>query len=101
MRRLERDRTACAATCWEPRTCWKKNPAERKARAMDEDRAEEVLDVLKHALGWPGCYRNMFVAEKGHRSWAALEEARSAMLMTRTVRPHIPGFIYQVTATGR
>lgn len=62
---------------------------------------DAVLGVLKHALGWPACYRNVFVADEEHRDLPALEEARSAMLMIRTVRPHVPGFTYTVTDLGR
>lgn len=62
---------------------------------------EAVLGVLKHALGWPKCYRNVFVADEGHRDLPALEDARSAMLMIRTVRSYVPGWTYTVTDLGR
>jgi hypothetical protein len=33
------------------------------------------IDVMKHALGWPDCYRNHYCASEGHHAWAALQEA--------------------------
>lgn len=60
----------------------------------------DVISVLKHASGWPECYRNVFVADKDHSDWPALMAAQKAGLMVRTTRPHIPGFVFQITELG-
>lgn len=62
------------------------------------EKAKKKIDMMKHALGWPDCYRNQYCAgEDDIKIWDELVEEGCAV--KRDIEWTI-GPIYQVTAIG-
>jgi hypothetical protein len=73
-------------------------------------------DILRHALGWPKCYRNHFCVGEGSDDFEDCEALAAAGLMIRIAPDHgslerndhenrykngCPDVIYMVTERGR
>ena len=65
--------------------------------------SESGHDMMRHALGWPECYRNHYCATPGtpdDETWAALEKDGMAELV-RAPSDWLPYNTYRVTKAGR
>lgn len=70
---------------------------------MPAEPSEDQLDDMRHALGWPKCYRNYFAAEPTTQapSWDGLV-AMGLATRGRTInQPPHELYIYHVTDAGR
>lgn len=58
------------------------------------------LSIMRHATGWPKCYRNYYNTGPGTDDYADCEHLVAAGMMTRHSLSWVEGYIYTVTANG-
>ena len=58
------------------------------------------LNILRHALAWPQCYRNHYNTDKGCFDYEDCETLCEAGLMIRQIMLGQRGFLYKVTNAG-
>lgn len=63
--------------------------------------SQKEVDVLRHALGWPKCYRNYFVTGEGSDDFTLCEKLVKKGLMFIHRVDWIPDNIYIVTQKGK
>jgi len=77
-------------------------PSERRGMMKDEDRK---IDLMKHALGWPKCYRNYYAAGGGDLAVCNELVSTGHMIQVNCSwygGPSVSGGpVYQVTQEGR
>ena len=62
---------------------------------------EKQIDILRHATGWPICYRNHFVTDKGSSDYSDCEQlAKAGYLRNFGNRGYLCGNLYCVTDDG-
>jgi hypothetical protein len=66
-----------------------------------ESLSERQLDILRHALGWPACYRNHYVTDEGSDNFDDCEHLVTMGMMDRRQISWVPGYVYTVTSAGR